>query len=91
MPNVRASSGMIGTTRGPTLGSRHRFRSRRVKAMVVDTSCLPDPASTSSKGLSSGRPSGRLVRTTRAGSGPSRALRRPIMYSCSSEPSSKRM
>ena len=37
MPNVRASSGMIGTMRGPSSGSRIRFRSIRVKAIVVET------------------------------------------------------
>ena len=44
MPNVRASSGMIGTIRGPIDSSRHRLRSRRVNPIVVLTSCLPDPA-----------------------------------------------
>ena len=79
MPNVRASSGMIGTTREPTLGSRCRFRSRRVKAIVVDTSCLPDPASTSSNGLSSGIASGLRMFTRRSGTGPSSVLRRSSM------------
>ena len=37
MPKVRASSGMIGTIRGPSSGSRMRFRSRRVNAIVVET------------------------------------------------------
>ena len=37
MPKVRASSGMIGTIRGPSSGSRIRFRSIRVKAIVVET------------------------------------------------------
>ena len=36
MPKVRASSGMMGTTREPNSPSRHRLRSRRVKAVVVD-------------------------------------------------------
>ena len=35
MPNVRASSGMIGTMRRPISGSRTRFRTSRLKAMVV--------------------------------------------------------
>ena len=39
MPNVRPSSGMIGTTRLPIWGSRHRLRSKRVNPMVVDTAC----------------------------------------------------
>ena len=37
MPKVRASSGMIGTTRAPTSGSRIRLRSSRVKTIVVLT------------------------------------------------------
>ena len=37
MPNVRASSGMIGTMRLPISGSRMRLRSRRVNTIVVET------------------------------------------------------
>ena len=37
MPNVRASSGMIGTIRGPSSLSRMRLRRIRVKTIVVDT------------------------------------------------------
>ena len=36
-PNVRASSGMIGTIRGPSSGSRIRLRSSRAKTIVVLT------------------------------------------------------
>jgi hypothetical protein len=43
MPNVRASSGMIGTIRGPELGCLSRSRSSRTNAIVVATSCLPEP------------------------------------------------
>ena len=39
-PNVRASSGMIGTTRLPQFGSRTRFRSSFANAIVVDTACF---------------------------------------------------
>src|SRR5438046_389755 len=42
-PNVRASSGTMGTTRLPILSSRTRLRSRRANAIVVDTDWLPDP------------------------------------------------
>ncbi len=44
MPNVRASSGMIGTIRGPMCSSRARLRSSRVKPIVVETAWLPEPA-----------------------------------------------
>ena len=43
MPNVRASSGMIGTTRLPISGSLNRSRTSRTNAMVVAISCLPEP------------------------------------------------
>ena len=43
MPKVRASSGMIGTMRGPKSLSRMRSRSSRTNAIVVATCCLPDP------------------------------------------------
>ena len=55
MPKVRASSGMIGTTRGPNCGSRQRLRSSRVNAVVVDAACLPEPPSTSSKAALAGQ------------------------------------
>ena len=40
MPNVRASSGMIGTMRLPHSGSRSRLRSSLANAMVVETAWL---------------------------------------------------
>ena len=43
MPNVRASSGTIGTTRSPNPSALVRLRSRRVKAVVVEASTLPEP------------------------------------------------
>ena len=79
MPKVRASSGMIGTMRGPKPSARARLRSRRVKAMVVDTACAPEPAGNSSKVESGGsveRPA--HARSSATGSGPSSALRRSI-------------
>ena len=53
MPKVRASSGMIGTIRRPMLGSRIRFRVRRLKAMVVEAA-RSDPANNSSYAASAG-------------------------------------
>ena len=76
-PKVRASSGTIGTTRGPISGSRIRLRSSRPKAIVVLTAISePDAnsASTSGRGAGSG-----LARTTRRGTNPPRAWRRSIM------------
>ena len=67
MPNVRASSGMIGTTRGPMCSSRARLRSSRVKPIVVDTSWLPDPPRSSANGLSVGSSSLRRARVVRLG------------------------
>ena len=43
MPNVRASSGMIGTMRGPIFLSRNSSLKVRTVAMVVATSWLPEP------------------------------------------------
>ena len=70
MPKVRPSSGMMGTTRGPKPSCRARLRSRRVKAMVVETSCVPEPASNSANGPWPGRGRGRRSSTGRLGSGP---------------------
>ena len=82
-PNVRASSGTIGTTRVPICGSRMRFRRRRPKAMVVLTA-ISEPAvnsaSTSGRGAGSG-----AARTTRRGTKPPRARRRSSMYWISGE------
>ena len=78
MPKVRASSGMIGTMRRPKPSVRARARRSRVKAVVVDAACLPEPASSSVKASSGGRVRGRLTRTTRLGSEPPRAVRRSI-------------
>ena len=43
MPNVRASSGMIGTMRWPKSFARRRSFSSRTNAMVVAISCVPEP------------------------------------------------
>ena len=69
-PKVLASSETIGATSEPTVGSRTRFRRRRVNTMVVETDCAPEPAANSSKTLASGRWGG-TGRTTRTGTGPS--------------------
>ena len=87
MPNVRASSGMIGTMRGPMCSSRARLRNRRVKPIVVDTAWLPEPARSSANGLSVGISSGRRARVVRLGICPPSALRRSIMYWYSTESS----
>src|SRR3954449_7888315 len=47
MPNVRASSGMIGTHRSPKPLSFMMSLSSRTKAIVVATFCLPEPRFTS--------------------------------------------
>ena len=67
MPKVRASSGTIGTTRGPNVSSRHRLRSSRVNAVVVDAACLPEPPSTSANALSAGSSIGRRAVVVRLG------------------------
>jgi hypothetical protein len=59
--------------------------------MVVDTSCLPDPARTSANVLSPGIGIARFVRTVRLGNDPSSAMRRSMRYVCSIEPSPNRM
>ena len=48
MPNVRASSGMIGTKRAPISLSFIRSLSSRTNAIVVATCCLPEPCFSSS-------------------------------------------
>src|SRR4029434_4856943 len=55
MPKVRASSGMIGTTRRPQFGSRIRLRMSFAATIVVDTACFsPVPAANSSNTLPCG-------------------------------------
>ena len=67
MPKVRASSGMIGTTRRPIFSSRHRLRNNRVNPIVVLTGNSPDPIRSSWKTSSAGSESGRLTATRRVG------------------------
>ena len=83
MPNVRASSGMIGTMRGPSSLSRIRLRRMRLKTIVVDTGVwlpLSNSASTSGAGAGSG-----FDRTTRFGISPPSATRRSRRYWTSSD------
>ena len=84
MPNVRASSGMIGTNRSPITGSFMRSFRIRTNAIVVATDCLPEPRRYSSNTEAGGCGSG-LARTTRRGSTPPSAARRSCMYLISSE------
>ena len=72
MPNVRASSGMIGTIRGPSSLSRIRFRRIRVKTIVVETGVSEPPANSLST-LAGGAGSG-CDRTTRFGIEPAERL-----------------
>ena len=52
-------AGLVGDdrhdARAEALGARHRSRSSRVKAMVVDTAWPPEPASSSANGSSGGQ------------------------------------
>ena len=78
MPKVRASSGMMGTTRFPIPGSRTRLRTKRLKAMVV-LAGRSDPLKSSSKtaGWGSGIDDGC---TFRSGRKPPSWARRSSMY-----------
>ena len=75
MPNVRDSSGTIGTTRGPICLSRSSVLRTRTKAIVVETSRSPVPCNWPLKALSSGTASGSASRR-RAGRLPPSAARR---------------
>ena len=68
MPNVRASSGMIGTNRAPISLSFIRSLSSRTKAIVVATGCLPEPVAQLGVGLVARQRRSGLARTTRLGS-----------------------
>ncbi|MCY1434224.1 hypothetical protein D9M71_502800 [compost metagenome] len=84
MPNVRASSGMIGTILFPNSLSRMRSLSRRTNAMVVAASCLPEPRLATSYTLSSGRVTS-VCLERRSGTKPPRARRRSMRYWISGE------
>jgi len=80
---------MIGTIRGPIPGSFTKSFSKRTNAIVVATSCAPEPRFTDSYASSPGSVNGfDFVR--RDGIEPPSAARRSIKYLCSGDPSSKR-
>jgi hypothetical protein len=83
IPNVRASSGMIGTIRDPSSLSRMRLRRIRVKTIVVETG-VELPAANSWSTAGDGAGSG-VARTTRLGMEPPRARRRSRRYWTTSE------
>ncbi len=58
MPNVRASSGTIGTMFLPMFLSLSRIVSMRTNAMVVEISRSPVPSSTAANASSGGTASG---------------------------------
>ena len=75
MPNVRDSSGTIGTTRLPICLSRSSVVRIRTNAIVVEIVRSPVGLSCAAKADSSGTGSGSLV-GRRAGRAPPRASRR---------------
>ena len=75
IPNVRDSSGTIGTTREPICLSRSRVLRIRTKAIVVEISHSPLPATWAPKADRSGTGSG-VDRSRRTGSQPPSASRR---------------
>ena len=83
MPNVRASSGTIGTTNLPISGFRSIFASIRTNTAVVDAlrPSVP-PLNSSNTSSSAGRIGG--AATTRRGAGPPSAARRDFKYVISS-------
>ncbi len=76
MPKVRASSGTMGTTRGPKFSSRIRSRIRLVIAMVVETARPSEPLVRLSKVDELGIVKGRRSRIRRLGIEPPSARRR---------------
>ena len=84
MPNVRDSSGTIGTTCLPSCLSRRIVHRIRTKLIVVEISRSPVPSSWDLKASSSGVGSDSALRR-RAGSEPPSAARRSRMNSASGE------
>ena len=78
MPNVRASSGTIGTTRFPMALSRISAASIRTITIVVEAARSPEPWKNSANASDEG---GSMValRIRRCGSGPPRTRRRSFM------------
>ena len=89
MPNVRDSSGTIGTIRGPICLSRSSAASTRTNAIVVEISRSPVPSSWPLKVSSGGTGSG-SARRRRAGSEPPSAARHSRRY-CISGLSARRL
>ncbi|GAB7303300.1 hypothetical protein MAFF212519_11570 [Clavibacter michiganensis] len=79
MPNVRASSGMIGTTRLPKSFERMRSFRSRTNAMVVAISCVPEPFFEMRYAESSGSVMA-VCCVRRSGEYPPSARRRSCMY-----------
>src|SRR5205807_1226633 len=87
IPNVRASSGMIGTMRLPICLSRISPRSNPVKAIVVEAARLPDPLNSSSNGSGPGVPMS-FLRTRRrvvVDGGAVRRVHLPVVVAAASE------
>ncbi len=84
MPNVRYSSGAIGTIRLPISGSFIQSLSSRTSAIVVATLLFPEPCLRSEYTSSPGTFSG-LARMTRFGIEPPSWRRRSSMYSISGD------
>ena len=78
IPNVRDSSGTIGTIRGPSSRSRNSRLSIRTNAIVVEVSRSPVP-SWNSANVSSGGEVRSLGGERRSGTGPPSAARRRAM------------
>ena len=86
MPKVRASSGTIGTRRGPSTLSRVSKVSARTNAIVVDISRpAPVPSSSGANADSAGTGGVLSARRRRDGSAPPSAARRARKYSASGE------
>src|SRR5271170_7244937 len=84
MPNVRASSGIMGTIFDPMFLSRNNEDKRRTKLLVVEVGAEPEPLMYSGKDSSLGVFNGSAV-TTRLGTKPPSSLRRFKRYLVSGE------
>ena len=82
MPNVRASSGTIGTTILPMSGSRSSFDSSRTNTIVVDARAVGALAEFF-EDLGFGGAGSGVVLLLRIGSEPPSALRRSFRYETS--------
>ncbi len=89
IPKVRASSGTIGTMRGPSSLSLTSCEMIRTKAMVVEISRSPEPSSMALRVSSGGTGTWKLF-SRRTGITPPSAARREARYLASALPSSGR-